>query len=272
MRRIAVRPENRGSGWVKSRAQIAVILSGQNRDPPDKIRSVRYSNVFSILATLASLPFAPGNGASAYASARHNNPPIHAPAPKPTDAGNGSRPLLVCFGDSLTAGAGIDAEQAYPADLQRMLDQQGYNYRVVNAGVSGDTTKDGLNRIAEVLRLHAQVVVVEFGGNDGLRGLPASQAQRNLDSIVRQLKAGGAKVAMAGITLPAQYGGPYIQSFNAMFSAVAKRNGVPLLPFILQDVYGIPGYIQDDGIHPTARGAQQVAVNVDKLVVPLLKK
>ena len=238
----------------------------------DKIEVVRYSDVLSILATLATLPFASGNGPTAVASARHNNPALHAAASKPADAGGQGRPLLVCFGDSLTAGAGIDAEQAYPANLQKLLDQQGYKYRVVNAGVSGNTTKDGLDRVAEVLRLHAQVVVVEFGGNDGLRGLPASQAQQNLDSIVRQLKASGAKVAMAGITLPAQYGGPYIQSFNAMFPLVAKRNGVPLLPFILQDVYGIPGYIQDDGIHPTARGAQQVAVNVDKLVVPLLKK
>ena len=233
---------------------------------------MRYTDVFLILATLAFRPFAPGNAALPAHAADHNTslPSPGADGGKP--AGAEGRPLLVCFGDSLTAGAGIDAEQAYPADLQKMLDQQGYKYRVINAGVSGDTTKDGLNRLAEVLRLHAQVVVVEFGGNDGLRGLPASQAQRNLDSIVRQLKASGAKVAMAGITLPAQYGGPYIESFNAMFPAVAKRNGVPLLPFILQDVYGVPGYIQDDGIHPTARGAQQVAVNVDRLVVPLLKK
>lgn len=180
--------------------------------------------------------------------------------------------MLVCFGDSLTAGAGIDADQAYPADLQRLLDGQGYNYRVVNAGVNGNTTKDGLDRVGDVLRLHPQVVVVEFGGNDGLRGLPAAQAQRNLDSIVRQLKTGGSRVALAGITLPAQYGGPYIQRFNAMFPAVATRYRVPLLPFILQDVYGIPGYIQDDGVHPTAKGAQQVAVNVDRLVTPLLKK
>lgn len=230
------------------------------------------SDVFPILAILATLSFAPGNGKAASASARHNNPPPRAPVPSPTAAGNANRPLLVCFGDSLTAGAGIDADQAYPADLQKLLDGQGYGYRVVNAGVNGNTTKDGLDRLSEVLRLHPQVVVVEFGGNDGLRGLPASQAQRNLDSIVHQLKAGGARVALAGITLPPQYGGPYIQSFNAMFPAVAKRNGVPLLPFILQDVYGIPGDIQDDGIHPTVRGAQQVAVNVDKLVVPLLKK
>ncbi len=231
-----------------------------------------YSKVLSIIATLASLPFAPGNGIAAAPSARHNNLPRYVLASGPAAPANGDRPLLVCFGDSLTAGAGIDPDQAYPADLQHLLDGQGYSYKVVNAGVSGDTTKDGLNRLAEVLRLHPQVVVVEFGGNDGLRGLPATQAERNLDSIVRQIKAGGAKVALAGITLPAQYGGPYIQSFNAMFPAVAKRNGVPLLPFILQNVYGVPGDIQDDGIHPTAKGAQQVAVNVDRLVTPLLKK
>lgn len=233
------------------------------------------SNVFSILATLATLPFAPGSGTAASASARRNNPAPHAAASNRARTAGPSiaaRPLLVCFGDSLTAGAGIDADQAYPADLQRLLDSQGYNYRVVNAGVNGNTTKDGLDRVGDVLRLHPQVVVVEFGGNDGLRGLPAAQAQRNLDSIVRQIKAGGAKVALAGVTLPAQYGGPYIQSFNAIFPAVAERYRVPLLPFILQDVYGIPGYIQDDGVHPTARGAQQVAVNVDRLVVPLLKK
>ncbi len=187
-------------------------------------------------------------------------------------ASAGGRPLLVCFGDSLTAGAGIDSEEAYPANLQKLLEREGYRYQVVNAGVSGDTTKDGLDRVDGVLRRHPQIVVVEFGGNDGLRGLSTAQAQHNLESIVQQLKASGARVAMAGVTLPAQYGGPYVQSFNAMFPAVAARYHVPLLPFILQDVYGIPGYIQEDGIHPTAKGAQQVAINVEKLVAPLLKK
>lgn len=182
------------------------------------------------------------------------------------------RPLLVCFGDSLTAGHGIDPDQAYPARLQQMLDREGFNYKVVNEGVSGDTTKDGVDRLAQVLRLHPQVVVVEFGGNDGLRGLPTAMTERNLETIVRTLKTSGAKVAMAGITLPPQYGSTYVQSFNAMFPAVANRYHVPLLPFILQDVYGVPGDIQDDGVHPTAQGAVQVAANVEHLVVPLLKK
>lgn len=183
-----------------------------------------------------------------------------------------SKPLLVCFGDSLTAGAGVEPDQAYPAYLQHRLDQAGFNYHVVNLGVNGNTTKDGVDRVAQVLRQHPEVVVVEFGGNDGLRGLPVLQAQRNLDLIVHRLKESGAKVALAGITLPPQYGGEYIRSFNAMFPAVANRNHIPLLPFVLQDVYGVPGDIQDDGIHATAQGNRQVAINVERLVTPLLKK
>ena len=180
--------------------------------------------------------------------------------------------MLVCFGDSLTAGAGVDPDQAYPAYLQQLLDREGYDYKVVNAGVSGNTTKDGIDRLDSIVQLHGQVVVVEFGGNDGLRGLSTAQAQRNLDAMVRTLKAGGAKVALAGITLPAQYGGQYVQSFNAMFPTVAAHNHVPLLPFVLQDVYGVPGDIQEDGIHATAKGNQQVAINIEHLVAPLLRK
>ena len=185
---------------------------------------------------------------------------------------SGGRPLLVCFGDSLTAGAGVDPDQAYPAYLQQLLDREGYGYKVVNAGVSGNTTKDGVDRLDEIVGMHPQIVVVEFGGNDGLRGLSTTKAQGNLDLMVHTLKAGGAKVAIAGITLPAQYGGTYVQSFNAMFPAVANHYHVPLLPFVLQDVYGVPGDIQDDGIHATAKGNQQVAINIEHLVAPLLRK
>ncbi len=183
-----------------------------------------------------------------------------------------SQPILACFGDSLTAGAGVATDEAYPAYLQQRLDAQGFHYRVVNDGVNGNTTKDGVDRLREVLAQHPQVVVLEFGGNDGLRGLSTVQAQRNLETMVRRLKASGARVALAGITLPPQYGGPYIRGFNAMFPAVAHKYHVPLLPFILQDVYGVPGDIQDDGVHATPQGNRQVATNIEKLVTPLLKK
>ncbi len=230
---------------------------------------VRFVQTVPILATLAALiPVAPASMRAVKPTA----PAVHgAEAGSHADSGTG-RPLLVCFGDSLTAGAGVDPDAAYPAVLQQRLDQAGYSYRVVNAGVNGNTTKDGLDRLPQVLEQHPQVVVVEFGGNDGLRGLPIAQTQRNLDTIVGRLKASGARVAVAGITLPPQYGGEYIRSFNAMFPAVASRNHVPLLPFVLQDVYGVPGDIQDDGIHATAKGNRQVAVNVQQLVTPLLKK
>ena len=228
---------------------------------------MRKATLSPILATLAFLAGGSALSLHPVEAAQHRGSTAQQAA---TNAGE--RPLLVCFGDSLTAGAGVDPDQAYPAYLQQLLDREGYGYKVVNAGVSGNTTKDGLDRLEEIVQLHAQVVVVEFGGNDGLRGLSTAQAQRNLDTIVRTLKASGAKVAIAGITLPAQYGGPYVQSFNAMFPTVATRYHVPLLPFVLQDVYGVPGDIQEDGIHATAKGNQQVAINVEHLVAPLLRK
>jgi acyl-CoA thioesterase-1 len=183
-----------------------------------------------------------------------------------------TRPIIACFGDSLTAGYGIDSTASYPADLQQLLDTAGYRYRVVNAGVSGDTTKDALERIHRVLTQKPQIVVLEFGGNDGLRGLPVEGTQKNLATMIEQFQHGGAKVALAGISLPAQYGGDYISHFNSMYPVLAKQFHVPLLPFILQDVYGIQGDIQSDGVHPTAQGAKQVAANIEKLIHPMLKK
>ena len=181
-------------------------------------------------------------------------------------------PVIACFGDSLTAGLGIEPTESYPAVLQRRLNQAGYHYHVVNEGVSGDTTKDGLERIPRVLAKKPAIVVLEFGGNDGLRGLPVTTAQRNLSAMLSELKQSGAKVALAGITLPPQYGMQYISQFNAMYPTLAKQFHVPLLPFLLQGVYGVDGDIQPDGVHPTAKGAEQVAANVERLIQPMLKK
>jgi len=181
------------------------------------------------------------------------------------------RPIIVCFGDSLTAGYGTDPGQAYPDDLQKILDDSNYPYRVINEGVSGNTTKDGVDRLAHIIALHPQLVVVEFGGNDGLRGLPIEQTKKNMSTIVDELQASGAKVALAGITLPPDYGPDYIAKFNAMYPALAKQYKVPLLPFLLKDVYGVPGDMQDDATHATAQGNKQVAANVAALIEPLLK-
>jgi acyl-CoA thioesterase I len=182
------------------------------------------------------------------------------------------RPVIACFGDSLTAGYGAEPGQSYPDFLQALLDRDGYNYHVVNIGMSGATTKDGVSRVAAVTALHPALTVVEFGGNDGLRGLPVDQAQANLNIIVAAVRQSGSQVALAGITIPPQYGGDYVKRFNAIFPAVAHRNHVPFLPFLLQGVYGVEGSMQADGIHATGVGNQQVAHNVENLIQPMLQR
>jgi acyl-CoA thioesterase-1 len=182
------------------------------------------------------------------------------------------RPLLVCFGDSLTAGVGIDPGQSYPDYLQTDLDKLHYHYRVDNEGVSGNTTKDGVERLPEVLALHPAVAIVEFGGNDGLRGLPIEDTRANLDQIVGTLKRAGIKVALAGITLPPDYGADYVDQFDQTYTLLAAKYHVPMLPFLLKNVYGVPGMMQHDDIHATARGNQVVARNVIPIVLPLLKR
>jgi len=184
----------------------------------------------------------------------------------------GSEPVIVCFGDSLTAGYGADPGQSYPDYLQKLLDARGYHYRVVNKGISGDTSKDGVSRLNDVLAAHPQIAVVEFGGNDGLRGLPATATRENLNKIVETLQGAGVKVALAGITLPPDYGPDYIKQINDTYTLAARRFKVPLLPFLLIHVYNIPGGLQQDGIHATAKGNVIVAEDVFTLIKPLLKK
>jgi acyl-CoA thioesterase-1 len=191
-----------------------------------------------------------------------------APKAVPTDR----RPLLVCFGDSLTAGAGTGPGESYPDYLQSALDQRHIHYRVDNQGISGNTTKDGLQRLPGILALHPAVVLVEFGGNDGLRGLPIADTRANLDLIVATLQRSGARVALAGITLPPDYGPDYIRQFNQTYTLLAKKYRVPMLPFLLQNVYGVPGMMQPDRTHATAAGNQIVARNLLPLLLPLLKK
>jgi acyl-CoA thioesterase I len=194
------------------------------------------------------------------------------PTPRPLEPAASSLPTIVAFGDSLTAGRGVSPDQSYPADLQRDLDARGYRYRVVNLGISGNTTKDGVVRIPEVLEYHPSVVIVAFGGNDGLRGLPIPDTETNLAAIIAAMQEAHAKVVLGGITLPPNYGGDYITKFNAIYAKQSKVYHVALLPFMLQDVYDVPGSMQDDGIHPTAQGCQQVAKNFLPLLLPLLQK
>jgi acyl-CoA thioesterase I len=179
-------------------------------------------------------------------------------------------PTIVCFGDSITAGYGADPGHSYPDYLQADLDTRGYRYRVVNQGISGNTTKDGVSRLQDVLEPHPAVVIVEFGGNDGLRGLPITATRGNLDTIVRSIHDAGIKVILCGITLPPNYGQDYIRQFDAIFPEAAAKYHAVLLPMLYANVYNVPGAIQQDGIHPTAKGAQLIAQNLLPLLLPLL--
>ena len=187
-------------------------------------------------------------------------------------APRGDVPIVVCFGDSITAGYGVEPGHSYPDYLQGDLDARGYHYRVVSQGVSGSTSKDGVDRLDGVVALHPKVVIVEFGGNDGLRGLPNTATRANLDTMVRTLIKSGSKVVLAGITLPPNYGPDYIRQFNAIYQEVAAKYHVTLLPMLYAGVYTIPGAIQEDGIHPTAKGAQLIAEHLLPLLLPLLDK
>jgi acyl-CoA thioesterase-1 len=197
--------------------------------------------------------------------------PVAAPQPPPATI-NDKRPLIVCFGDSLTAGYGAEFGKSYPDYLQADLDAKGYRYRVVNQGISGNTTKDGVERVDTIVAMKPAVVVVEFGGNDGLRGLPIEDSRSNLDKILGTLKTSGTKVVLAGITLPPDYGPDYIKQFNETYVLLAKKYNVPLLPFLLKGVFGVDGMMQADRTHATADGNKVVANNVLPLVLPLLKK
>jgi acyl-CoA thioesterase-1 len=183
-----------------------------------------------------------------------------------------SRPLLVCFGDSITAGYGLQAGQSYPDALQRDLDKLGYHYKVTNMGTSGATTKDAVESLHSVLLLHPAIVVVEFGGNDGLRGLPLEETQHNLDTVLSAFENAHIKVLLAGITLPPNYGPDYIHSFDQVFRDLAAKHHPAFVPMIYKDLVKVPGTIQSDGIHPTTKGSEIIASTLLPVLKPLLKK
>ncbi len=189
-----------------------------------------------------------------------------APVPKPAD----DRPAIVAFGDSLTAGHGSGADQNYPLLLQQELDRRGLRYRVVNAGVGGDTTSGGVERVGTVIELKPAMVILEFGGNDGLRGVPVAATRANLDELIATLKRSGTQVVLAGMTLPPNYGPDYIHRFEQIYKDLAAKHDVPLIPFFLQGVGGRSEYMQPDGIHPNAAGNRKVAALVMKAIEPLL--
>jgi acyl-CoA thioesterase I len=184
--------------------------------------------------------------------------------------GADTRPVIVCFGDSLTAGFGLDSGQSYPSLLQRELDRRGYKYRVENLGASGDTTQDGLARVSDALALKPAIAVVELGANDGLRGQPVSGIEQNLGEVIEAFQKAKVRVLLAGITLPPNYGPDYIQRFAAIYPQLAAKYKVRLLDFLLAGVAGNPRLMQQDGLHPNAEGTRIVAATVLKSLQPML--
>jgi len=182
------------------------------------------------------------------------------------------RPVLVCFGDSITAGYGLETGQSFPYALQRDLDSRGYHYKVNNQGTSGATTKDAVASLHSILLLHPEIVIVEFGGNDGLRGLPLTETRRNLDQVLTTLEKAHIKILLAGITLPPNYGSDYIQSFDQVFRDLAAKHHTPFVPMIYKDMVHVPGTIQSDGIHPTAKGSEIIAKTLLPVLTPMLRK
>lgn len=190
---------------------------------------------------------------------------LAAPPPDP-------RPVIVCFGDSLSAGYGVDAGLSYPDFLQKEIDSAGFKYRVVNLGISGDTTSGGLSRIQSAIDLKPAITILELGGNDGLRGVPLSATRSNLEAMTQKLLAAKSKVVIAGMTLPPNYGPDYIKEFEQIYVQLATKYKLPRIRFLLDGVALDRNLMQRDGIHANAKGNRIVAANVMKTLRPLLKK
>ena len=183
-----------------------------------------------------------------------------------------AEPVILAFGDSLTAGFGVDVKDSYPSRLQRLLNEKGYHYKVVNAGVSGDTTAGGVGRISWVLQHEPEIVILELGANDGLRGLPISEMRKNLEKIITACQKKGAKVLLAGMEITPNLGAEFSKEFRESFTLLAKQYKVPLIPFFLKDVAAKPELTQPDGVHPLGNGYAIVTQTVFQHLEPMLKK
>jgi acyl-CoA thioesterase-1 len=179
---------------------------------------------------------------------------------------------IVVLGDSLAAGYGLDRTEAFPALLQRKVNEAGLKFQVVNAGVSGDTSAGGLRRLDWLLKRPVDVLVIELGGNDGLRGLSAAALKKNLQSIIERarVKYPEVKIVLAGMKMPANFG-DYAMQFERVYSELAKEQNVALVPFLLEGVGGRPAMNLPDGIHPTAEGQKVLAENVWRVLKPVLE-
>jgi len=181
--------------------------------------------------------------------------------------------VILFFGDSLTAGYGLNPEDAFPAVVDKSLNQSGVDVRVINSGLSGETSAGGLTRIDWVLRQPVDVFVLELGANDGLRGLPITETRKNLQLIIDKVKAKNpaCKIVLAGMMVPPNMGKEYSDAFRGLFPEIARKNTAVLVPFLLDGVAGVERLNQADGIHPTAEGHAIVGENLARVLLPLVK-
>ena len=196
------------------------------------------------------------------------------PANAPPTSRSSASPTILFLGTSLTAGYGIDPEQAYPALIQKKIDAAGLNYRVVNAGVSGETSAGARRRVDWLLQQPVAVLVVETGANDGLRGLPADSLRANIQAIFDQARRlqPSIKLVLVGMRIPPNYGRVYTRQFESVYPELAKSYGATLIPFLLEGVGGVSALNQPDGVHPTAAGQRKMAETVWRALEPVLEK
>lgn len=197
-------------------------------------------------------------------------------ATSPTPASNSApdnTPVILAFGDSLTEGYGLDKAQSYPSLLQERLKEKGYNYRVVNAGISGDTSAGGINRISAALTdSNVKIMILELGANDMLRGQDLNNTKKNLAGIIEKAQAKNIEVILAGMEAPTNLGEDYQRAFHNLFVDLAKQYKLKLIPFFLTNVAGKPELNQSDTIHPNIEGTKLVLDNVWQVLEPSLKK
>jgi acyl-CoA thioesterase-1 len=198
--------------------------------------------------------------------------PAAAPAPAAASVPAATLPRVVFLGDSLTAGYGLDKAEAVPALIQARLQDEGYRYEVVNAGVSGDTSAGGLSRLEWSLEGQVAVLVVELGANDGLRGLPVPQMKRNLAEIISRAKRRGITVILTGMEAPPNYGAAYTSEFRQAYRDLAEEHDVTFVPFYLDGVAGNPSLNIADGIHPNAAGSRIIERTIWQALEPVLEK
>lgn len=210
-------------------------------------------------------------GPDATEEASGASPALSSPSTAAVDP-NDPRQILVVFGDSLSAGYGLERGESYPDVLQRRLDELGVPWRVVNLGISGDTTEGGAARVDSAVSLGPDLVLLELGGNDGLRGLPLTATRENMEEMIGAFQGAGAEVVLAGMTLPPNYGPDYVHGFEQLYRDLATEHKLKLIPFLLADMITDDlRYFQNDGIHPTKEGAEIVAGTVYDALKPMLQ-